>query len=54
MGWWGSRSIPHTLDLKPLTGILARYLVTTNLFSPQEGIVMAIVSSYAESPFRHL
>jgi hypothetical protein len=30
------------------------YLVTTNLFSPREGIVMPAVSSYAESPFYHL
>jgi hypothetical protein len=27
------------------------YVVTTNLFSPQEGIVMWIGSPYAEAPF---
>jgi hypothetical protein len=30
------------------------YAVTTNLFSPREGIVMSVASSYGESPIRYL
>jgi hypothetical protein len=44
-------------DTSPFIYFIERhptYIVTTNLLSPREGIVMPAVSSYAESPFYHL